>query len=225
MKAYFVSEFGDISAEQKGKNVVLVTKDLTVSENNVLKRILKKYDDIDSNDLDNKKILVKDVKLSKMYSEMKKELKRGKDTITALKLKNGDIELTDSLENIADDDIEDAGDVIVVDKPRRGCPMPEITKRKELSASRIVKMFLTNEQLRDFELYRSFISIGNWSQKPYRITSRWNPDVKKFGQVFDLSTGTVVCASCDDIPPSEEMLSMKFSIELMEKEFLYSPEN
>lgn len=225
MKVYFVSEFGDISAEQEGDDVVLITKDLTVSEKNMLNKILKMYSDADFSNIDNKKIVVKGAKLSKIHTEMKKELKKGKDTITALKLKNGNIELIDSLEDIADSSAEDIGDVIVVDKPRRGCPMPEITKKKELSASEIARIFLTGEQLRDFEMYRSFISIGNWSQKPYRITSRWSPDVNKFGQVFDLSTGTVICASCDDIPPSEEMLSMKFSIELMEREFLYSPDN
>jgi len=222
MKAYFVSSFGDICMDQNGSNVTITTTDLTVSECTVLKQIVHKYNkikfkDISCEDFEDSKIVLDDVKLEDVHKFMARKLKGGRPTLTAIKLKSGELELVGE---IKDKHIKDADASVTTDKPVRGCPMPEITRIKEVRASKVLKIFLTPQQVNDFERTMSFISVGNWTKRTYMITSRWSPDVQKNGQVYDIVNKHILCANCQNIPPSEEMLAMKLSIELNENEFL-----
>ncbi|MBU0777702.1 hypothetical protein KKF82_05550 [Patescibacteria group bacterium] len=221
MKAYFVSNFGDISIEQKGNDVEVVTKDLTVHEEKVLNEVIVSYYGLTFDVLDNQTFSLKNVKISDIHKKMKKALKKEKPTLTAIKLKDGTLELINEL---TEEDSKKATDSVTVDKPKRGCPMSEVTRRKEINAQIVLEKFLSTQQLTDFENRRSFISNGNWSNNPYMITSRWSDLVVKYGQVYDIVNKSKVCTSCSYIPPAEEMLSMKLSIELNEKNFLETPE-
>ena len=69
-------------------------------------------------------------------------------------------------------------------------------------------------------LHGQIISIGNSTGKPYLITSRWCSEVNTFGQLYDIVDKKVICASVWEIPPSEEVLSLKLMIEYKEKELL-----
>lgn len=220
MKSYYVTIFGDICIEQVGNDVELKTCDLTIHEKDVLSTLLSKRCKLKIEDLDNRTIKLEGVKLSEIHKDMKKALKNDKPTMTVLKLKNGKLEL---IEELSDKDDEKATDVVTVDRPQKHCPMPEITKQKEIRAQEILKKFLIGNQFSDFMKTKSFISIGNWSKKPYIITSRWSPKVSEFGQIYDVVDERAICAICTEIPPAEEMLSMKLSIELREKEFLETP--
>ena len=108
-------------------------------------------------------------------------------------------------------------------KPERGCPMPSPTDLKEAKAAAVVQKFLSPTQVEDFERHRAFIAIGGDTERRYRVTSRWAPSVAQFGVLFDLDRNRRICASQDDVPPSEEALTLKFMVENFESEFLVLP--
>ncbi len=223
MKAYFPSTFGDINIEQSEKNVILSTVDLTVHEEETLKEIILKFHGKIKEPVrtyENTKIIIENVKLEDVHKFMMKKLKRNKATLTAIKLKDGKLELVDE---IKPEHEKIAKSAVTTEKPRRGCPMPEMTLQKEVNAQIVLKEFLTNQQIEDFNNHKSFISVGNFTKHPYLITSRWSPKVEKYGQVYDLVDKHMICTSCKEIPPAEEMLAMKLSIELNELNFLNTP--
>lgn len=239
MKVYFVSEFGDISIEQdekNEKNIILKTTDLTPTEEKVIREILNKYridkircienekeikiDEkgiVEPKSLENIIITLENIKIEDIHKFMKKKLKKDKPVLTALKFKNGKIELIEELKSIGTGNNE-IDKVVTVEEPRRGCPMPEMLN-SEIRASTVLNEFLTERQKLDFEKFRQIVCIGNCSRKPYLITSRWSPEVVKVGQLYDIVDNKVICANCMEIPPSEEILSLKLMIEFKEKEF------
>jgi hypothetical protein len=112
---------------------------------------------------------------------------------------------------------------VQVKMPPRGCPMPTFLELRERKARQVVEKFLAPRQLADFRVHGAFISIGSNTGKPYRITSRWAPSVEKYGVLYDIKAGFDICAQNKDVPPSEEVLGMKFAIEAFENEFLEQP--
>ena len=104
--------------------------------------------------------------------------------------------------------------------PHRGCPMPTMTEMKEANAAAVVAKFLSGPQATDFATLRSFLAVGCDTGHLYRVTSRWSPACARFGVLHDMDTGRHLCASNTHLPPSEEVLSMKFAIEHMEQDFL-----
>lgn len=109
---------------------------------------------------------------------------------------------------------------VQVTEPKRGCPMPTTTELKELKAAAVVRKFLVGQQVEDFDRRRSFLAIGGDTGGLYRITTRWNPDVERFGVLYSVGQRARICASNLKVPPSEEALSMKFAIENFEQQFL-----
>jgi len=107
--------------------------------------------------------------------------------------------------------------------PRRGCPMPTLTDLREQKAADVVRKFLVGQQIEDFENRRAFLTRGCDTGHLYRVTSRWAPSVEEYGVLYDLDEGRRLCASNLTMPPSEEVLSMKFAVEIMEREFLNQP--
>lgn len=218
MKIYFTATYGDISIEsnKESKSVVLKTTDLSEGEKNLLKEILKEYNIFPEEGLENKSFVIDNKKVEDVYKFMKKKLKKDRPTLTAIKYADGKIECIEELDKELTEKAETAA---VVEKPRRGCPMPTVFK-SEIRASAVLKEFLSNKQMTDFNKHLQFVSKGNWSEKPYLVTSRWNEKVTEYGQLYDIVEKRVVCANCLEIPPSEEMLSLKLMIEFKEKEFV-----
>jgi len=97
--------------------------------------------------------------------------------------------------------------------------MPDYAELKEAKAAAVVAKFLQGQQTVDFARQRAFITRGGDSGHIYRVTSRWSPDVEKYGVLYDVTQGRRICASNKVMPPSEEVLSMKFSVEHFEAEF------
>lgn len=108
---------------------------------------------------------------------------------------------------------------VTVEKPYKGCPMPTTTELREQRAAAVVRTFLLDRQREDFDRRRAFLSIGCDTGALYRITSRWSPDCERYGALSRIDGGPV-CASNLSVPPSEEMLSLKFAVESMERDFL-----
>lgn len=214
MKIYFSTMLGDLSIEKDGENVVLKTTELSGLEKNIVKEILKEYDMFPEEGIEGKTFNLGNRKIEDVHKFVRNKLKKDKPTLTALKMKDGKIECIEELKGD-----EEAETGATVEKPRRGCPLPAML-RSEIRASAVLKEFLTEKQFRDFEKYKQFVSIGNWSKKPYLVTSRWSDKVEVYGQLYDIVEKAIICADCMEIPPSEELLSLKLMIEFKEREFV-----
>lgn len=214
VKFYFVTTFGDISIEKTvDKEIKLTTSNLTYGERKLVRDILKEYKiDVKESEIENASFVIAEKSIEDIHKFMKKKLKKNKATITALKFKDGRIELSEEIK-------QEAEKGATVEQPSRGCPMP-VSIAGELRASAVLKEFLSEQQESDFEKHLQFVSKGNYTGIPYLITSRWTKAVEKWGQVYDLVNKKIICANCMTIPPSEEMLSLKLMIEYKEKEFL-----
>jgi len=108
-------------------------------------------------------------------------------------------------------------------RPIRGCPMPSVTELRETRAAEVVRKFLNGRQREDFDLHRAFLALGCDTGHLYRVTSRWSPDVGRFGVLYDVDQRRRVCAHDSEVPPSEEVLAMKLSVEHFERAFLNQP--
>lgn len=101
--AYFPSTFGDINIEQNNKNVILSTVNLTLTEEEILKEIIKKFYHDKAKELsttyENTKIILPDIKIEDVHKFMIKKLKKNKPTLTAIKLKDGKLELVDEIKD------------------------------------------------------------------------------------------------------------------------------
>lgn len=216
---YFCTTFGDIELEQMpeyidNKKVKLTTSNLTYGERKLVREILEEYD-IETKEvaeIENASFIIENRTIEDVHKFMKKILKKNKSTITALKFKDGRIELNEEI-------VEEAEKGVTVEKPTRGCPMP-VSIAGEIRASIVLKEFLSSQQNADFESHLQFISKGNYTGIPYLITSRWTKAVESWGQVYDIVNKKIICASAYEIPPSEEMLSLKLMLERKEQEFL-----
>lgn len=214
---YFPTNWGDVNiTEEEGKTVVETTE-LTSLEELQVTELLKQYGEVIPQKLENQRIKI-NKPLRDVHKELKKLLKKGKSTLTAIKLKDGSMEL---IEEIDKKEFEEA---VTVEKPKKGCSLPTITEKKEEHASRILKKFLTPHQSADYKKEGMFIAKGNYTELPYLIISRWNPQALQFGKLYDVVHQRSICENCEGIPPSEEMLSLKISVELNEYEFLFRKE-
>jgi hypothetical protein len=109
---------------------------------------------------------------------------------------------------------------VQVPMPVKGCPMPTVSDLKEKKAAAVVRKFLTPTQARDFDARRAFVAVGCDTGRRYRVTSRWSPEVERFGVLYDVDARRHVCAYNKVMPPSEEVLSMKFAVENFEHGFV-----
>lgn len=213
-KLYFPTNWGDVSiTEEEGKTVVETTE-LTTLEELQVTELLKQYGEAIPEKLENQRIKI-DKTLSDVHKKLKGLLKKGKSTLTAIKLKDGTMELVEEI------DKKEFEKAVTVEKPKKGCTLPTITEKKEELASKVLSEFLTPAQLADYEKEGMFIAKGNHTKLPYLITQRWNPQVTRFGKLYDIVHQRSICENCEKIPPSEEMLSLKLSVELNEYEFLF----
>ena len=109
---------------------------------------------------------------------------------------------------------------VQVPVPQRGCPMPDYTELREAKAAGVVRKFLQGQQIADFDKHRAFMTVGCDTGRIYQVTTRWSPHVSRKGVLYDQTRQRSICASNQEMPPSEEALSMLFAVETMEADFL-----
>lgn len=108
------------------------------------------------------------------------------------------------------DDGGEPAKVATVKKPVRGCPAPDFEAIR-LRANRVLRAFLTPDQVEDFERYQRFVTVGADTGHQYMLTSRSAPDeLRNFGArcVFDLDENRAYCVHDWDVPAEEELLSL-----------------
>ncbi len=97
-----------------------------------------------------------------------------------------------------------------VKKPNRGCPAPTFEQIK-LRATRVLRAFLSPQQVSDFNRRQRFVTVGADTGHRYMLTSRNAPDeIKNFGArcVFDLNENRSYCVHDYEIPAEEELLTL-----------------
>lgn len=103
-----------------------------------------------------------------------------------------------------------------VKKPVVGCPAPTFDQIK-LRATRVLRAFLTPQQVVDFERHQRFVTTGADTGHRYMLTSRNAPDqLRHFGArcVFDLDENRSYCVHDWHVPAEEELLTLHVLLSL-----------
>lgn len=185
------------------------------------------------------KVLV-DKPIEKVEALIAKAMKRGRKLLTAVVFQNGRVEevhrtnggeggvllaTATEIKEAAVAVVESASAAVTaavtVAQPTLGCPIPEF-ERADVRATRVLRAFLTPQQLADFDRTQSFLVIGGDTGHRYLLTSRQAPRERlaKVGgsSVYDLHNGQPVCVHDWVVPAAEELLELKLFLELPARE-------
>lgn len=230
---YLPTMYGDIKLLAQGSTTEIEWENLSPTEREALTLLSKKFDFDASGDV-GKRTITKPV--AKVEDVLAKAMKRGRKLLSAVVFKNGRIE---EIHRTEKDDtarepyresaaiekadpppapiVEKPKAAVTVAQPTIGCPLPEF-ERAEVRATRVLKEFLTEEQLADFERTESFLVVGGDSGRRYLLTSRHaSPErlAKAHGRsVFDLTDGYPICVHDWIVPAAEELLELKLFLEM-----------
>lgn len=212
MQVYIPSYLGDVSLSTEGDNTVLMFDKLTPLEQKAIDKFLKHYKMTREGSAAGKKLIP--ATLAVAHKQFINVFRAGKPVLNAVKTKDGKLEIVQEF-------TAKEGEGVTVEKPPRGCPVP-VWEQKEAKAIQVLQRFLLPQQLKDFMTQRAFIAQGNYSGLPYLLTSRWNPSCVATGVLWSLPGRQTVCASLLNVPPAEELLAMKISVECDELNFVGS---
>lgn len=100
-------------------------------------------------------------------------------------------------------------------RPTIGCPEPDFPPGEE-KARRVLRMFLTPDQLADFEAKNRFVVVGAQTGHRYMVTSRTNRDALSLYRrtLYDLDERSPICVHDYTVPPAEEMLGIALLVQL-----------
>jgi len=177
----------------------------------------------------------------KVESALAKAMKRGRKLLSAVVFKNGRIEEIHRSADGADDPkrepyrdpavaaavvasaaiVETPKAAVTVAEPTRGCPIPEF-ERAEVRATRVLRTFLSGQQLADFERTQSFLVVGGDTGRQYILTSRHAPAERlaRVGgrSVYDVAAEAPICVHDWVVPAAEELLELKLFLEMPGRE-------
>jgi len=215
MKIYIPSYLGDVALQSDGAKSKIIYSELTDFEQARLIRFLDCYNlKLDENAKQPVEIIIPDpIKIA--HKKFIKWFKIGKPTINAIKLKGGKVELVQEFPDTAD-----VGVTTV--KPPKSCPLPAY-ERAEQRAEAVLKEFLSPQQWLDFDKFKKFICHGNDTNDTFILTSRWNRECEQNGILYNFTKRQRFCVSMGDLPPAEELLGLKITIECAEKRFVNGP--
>ena len=211
MKLYIPSYLGDIQLINEGEKTKLIYSELTTGEREKLGIFLKHYKVPIKED---EAIIHLPEEIGRVQKRFLKIFKPDKPILNVAKYRDGKITLVQEF-NVPE---TEAG--VSVEKPPRGCPEPTVLERAETRAYDVLNQFLNPKQKADFDAQKAFVVHGNHTGRPYMVISRWNPACQRYGLLYCITTQNRICASLPDVPPSEEVLAMKFAVEFTERQFI-----
>src|SRR5579883_855184 len=222
---YLPSLYGDIRLTAQGPQTQIEYENLTPTERDALLAVGKKFDFSLPTELTSGSVLVMKP-IVKVESAISKAMKRDRKLLSAVTFKGGRIEelhRTGGPEELATTAVVPATAAlppvaaVTVAQPTIGCPLPEF-ERADVLATRVLKTFLTPEQLADFERTQSFLVTGGDTGRLYILTSRQaSPErLARVGgrSVFDVEEGRPICVHDWVVPAAEELLELKLFLEL-----------
>jgi hypothetical protein len=236
--------YGDVRLTAQGDSTEIEWENLSPSEKLALQTLSQKFDLALNGDV-GKVLVAKPV--AKIEAVLAKAMKRGRKLLSAVVFKNGRIEeihRTQDGDEVKREPFRDAAltvdpytmspvvasEAIVASEPKAavtvaqptiGCPIPEF-ERAEVRATRVLREFLSGQQLADFERTQSFLVMGADSGHKYILTSRHAPAERldRVGgrSVFDVDAGEAVCVHDWLVPAAEELLELKLFLEMPGRE-------
>jgi hypothetical protein len=214
MRVYIPSFWGDVEILGKGsKESILKTSNLSMDEIALVKGLLKKYK-VPEPSVMAPATFTLPASLEKVHAQVAKLLKKGRPTITAIKLSNGRLEevqtLAEGEKKLAADGVkEEDRKAVTTPVPTRGCPMPvyDALKARAIRATRVLLEFLNPTQAKDYANERAVIVVGGRSGKKYRVAHRESEIASNFGMVSEIG-GISVCCHHTDMPAAEEVLAL-----------------
>ena len=227
---YIPSLYGDIRLTAQGGSTEIEWENLSPSEREALVTISRKFDVGIDGDV-GKVTITRPI--AKVENVLAKAMKRGRKLLSAVVFKNGKIEELHRTEGgKAQSEVDEKGDpyreaadkpgalakaAVTVAAPMIGCPVPEF-ERADVRATRVLREFLSGQQLADFERTQSFLVTGGSTGRQYVLTSRQaSPErLAKVGgrSVFDATAGYPICVHDWVVPAAEELLELKLFLEL-----------
>lgn len=226
------SMYGDIRLTAQGDQTEVEWENLTPTESQALQELGRKFNLQPSGDQGR---LVVAKRVDKVEAVLSKAMKRGRKLLSAVVFKNGRIE---EIHRTQDGDepaidpytmsavvpaaiVEPPKAAVTVAQPTIGCPVPEF-ERAEVRATRVLREFLSGQQLEDFERTQSFLVRGADTGHQYVLTSRHAPTERldRVGgrSVFDINDGRSVCVHDWMVPAAEELLELKLFLEMPGRE-------
>jgi len=193
-------------------------------------------DRLDLNSLTEQAVVI-GAPISKVQKVLEKPMKPGRDCLSVVRYKNGAIEeVTEKSIGLLDvepeADPEPVSEVVTPTKnpkavaavtvaaPTQGCPAPDFAAIDH-RANRVLRAFLSPEQLRDFNSEQSFLQRGADTGHLYMITSRNAPQKlqhQSYRSLYDMTAGHALCVHDWTIPAAEEMLTLALFVATPGKE-------
>jgi hypothetical protein len=103
-----------------------------------------------------------------------------------------------------------------VAQPALGCPVPEFDE-VEIRATRVLKAFLTPEQIEDFNRRQQFVAVGADTGHRYLLTSRNSKHAferASFRSLYDMDERQALCVHDWEVPAAEELLGLYLHVSL-----------
>jgi hypothetical protein len=192
---------------------------------------------IEGIDLDSLKeqVVELDAPISKVQEFLQKQLKPHRKQISAVRFTNGHVEqLSEATLQVIDAparSISAADELaqpqkkpekhptaaVTVAQPVLGCPAPDFND-VEIRATRVLKAFLTPEQVEDFERRQQFVTIGADTGHRYLLTSRHSKHAlsqhQSYRSLYDMDERTPFCVHDWEVPAAEELLGLHVHVSL-----------
>jgi len=146
-----------------------------------------------------------------------KVLKPNRKTVSVIKIKDGKIEEITEATYVEKKDEAEAATTVAV--PTRGCPAPTF-EAAELKANRVLKVFLTPDQVADFDRHNAFVTVGADTGHRYALTSRHATGLlaKRRRTLYDLDENVPYCVHDWTVPAAEELLALHAFLSLPGRE-------
>jgi len=184
-------------------------------------------------DLDSpqEQVIMLDAPISKVQEFLQKKLKPHRKQISAVKFTSGRIEqLTEATLQTIDAPDETPKEepkkkpkkekptaAVTVAQPVLGCPAPEFDD-VEIRATRVLKTFLTPDQVLDFERRQQFVAVGADTGHRYLLTSRHSKHALSLHQayrsLYDMDERQALCVHDWEVPAAEELLGLFVHVSL-----------
>jgi hypothetical protein len=110
---------------------------------------------------------------------------------------------------------DDAKEAVTTSRPTLCCP--NCVQGPEKRASEVLHAFCTQAQRESWDVHGFLVCYGNLTGRAYRIAHRKSPLAQQQGKpAWDIEGGHLMHCHCANLPPPEEALAIKLTLEKRE---------
>lgn len=172
-----------------------------------------------------------DAPITKVQDFLQKKLKPHRKQVSAVRFSNGKVEqITEATLKTIDTSSNASGSstpsskektetpaaAVTVAQPVLGCPAPDFDD-VEVRATRVLRTFLTPEQIADFERRQQFVAVGADTGHRYLLSSRNSKHALRsasYRSLYDMDERVALCVHDWEVPASEELLALYLHVSL-----------